>query len=69
MKTDNGHRIGTMAIFGIGKNFRIINHTFFTEIRYTYDINNWQYPTYNDPISNYIDIKRKYVLLNLGITF
>jgi hypothetical protein len=69
LKTGKGNRIGTIGIMGIGKNFRIEKFNFFSEIRYGFDINNWLYPTYEDPVFNYIDIKRHNFMLNLGMTF
>ena len=68
IKNENNNQIGTVGIVGIGKHFAIKNKTFFCEIKYRFDLNNWVYPTVGDPVNSSFDIKRRCLLLNLGIT-
>ena len=69
IKNGNNNQLGTIGVLGVGKHFAIKNKTFFCEIKYRFDLNNWVYPTFGDPMNKSFDIKRRCLLLNVGITF
>jgi hypothetical protein len=69
LKKQNNIPIGTIGLFGFGKYFLIKNRIFLCEVKYKYDLNNWIYPTVNDPVNSKFNIKRRCLLLNLGMTF
>lgn len=69
LKTQHNNSIGTIGIFEIGKNIAIKNKILFCEVKYRFDLNNWLYPTVNDPVNSTFNIKRLCLLLNIGMTF
>ena len=69
LKTHNNNSTGMIGVLGFGKNFVIKNKIFLCEVKYTFDLNKWSYPTVNDPINSSFDIKRQCLLLNFGFTF
>ena len=69
IKNGNNNQLGTIGVLGVGKHFAIKNQTFFCEAKYRFDLNSWVYPTVSDPVNSSFDIKRRCLLLNVGITF
>lgn len=73
LKNNNNNGFGTYLQLGFGRNFKIKQTDFFTELLYRQDINKWIYRTNQlKPPYNIIEeypIKRQGIILKIGIYF
>ena len=67
LKSQDDNKMGRIGMLGIGKNILIKNRVFYSEVKYSIDLNNWTYPQISDTESLSFDLKSQCLLVSIGV--